>query len=110
MHARLTFIAAIALWVAGMPATVQAEQPKRIPQIGFLALVARADYDPAAKDPIKDGLLEGLNALGYVEGKNIHVDYRVPRKPEEIAEIARDLVEHKAKRSSRSGKSPPCGD
>ena len=78
-----------------MPATVQAEQPKRIPQIGFLALVARADYDPAAKDPIKDGLLEGLNALGYVEGKNIHVDYRVPRKPEEIAEIARDLVQHK---------------
>ena len=44
MHARLTFIAAIALWVAGMPATVQAEQPKRISQIGFLALVARADY------------------------------------------------------------------
>ena len=95
MQARLTFIAAIALWVAAMPATVQAEQPKRIPQIGFLARVARADYDPAAKDPIKDGLLEGLNALGYVEGKNIHVDYRVPRKPEEIAEIARDLVEHK---------------
>jgi len=95
MQTRLTFIAAIALLVAGMPATVQAEQPKRIPQIGFLALVARADYDPAAKDPIKDGLLEGLNALGYVEGKNIHVDYRVPRKPEEIAEIARDLVEHK---------------
>jgi putative tryptophan/tyrosine transport system substrate-binding protein len=95
MQTRLTFIAAIALLVAGMPATVQAEQPKRIPQIGFLALVARADYDPAAKDPIKDGLLEGLNALGYVEGKNIHVDYRVPRKPEEIAEIARDLVQHK---------------
>ena len=95
MQTRLTFIAAIALLVAGMPATVQAEQPKRIPQIGFLALVARADYDPAGKDPIKDGLLEGLNALGYVEGKNIHVDYRVPRKPEEIAEIARDLVQHK---------------
>jgi putative ABC transport system substrate-binding protein len=57
--------------------------------------VARADYDPAAKDPAKEGLLEGLKALGYIEGKNIHVDYRVPRKPEESAEIARDLVEHK---------------
>ena len=94
MQACPTFIAAIALWVVGMPAAVQAEQPKRMPQIGFLAPVARADYDPA-KDPIKDALLEGLKALGYVEGKNIHVDYRVPRKPEEIAEIARDLVEHK---------------
>src|SRR4029077_18293544 len=106
MHARLTFIAAIALCVVGMPVTVQAEQPKRIPQIGFLALVARADYDPAAKDPIKDGLLEGLNALGYVEGKNIHVDYRVPRKPEEIAEIARDLVEHKVDVIATTGPAP----
>jgi hypothetical protein len=56
MLARLTFIAAIALCVVGMPVTVQAEQPK--PQIGFRALVARADYDPAAEDPIKDGLLD----------------------------------------------------
>jgi hypothetical protein len=31
MQARLTFIAAIALWVVGMPAVVQAEQPKLIP-------------------------------------------------------------------------------
>jgi putative ABC transport system substrate-binding protein len=94
MQACPTFIAAIALWVVGMPAAVQAEQPKRLPQIGYLAPVARADYDPA-KDIYKDALQEGLRALGYVEGKNIHVDYRVPRKPEEIAEIARDLVEHK---------------
>jgi putative ABC transport system substrate-binding protein len=57
-------------------------------------LMPRADYDPA-KDPIKNALLEGLKSLGYIEGKNIHVDYRVPRKPEEIDEIARDLVEHK---------------
>jgi putative ABC transport system substrate-binding protein len=77
-----------------MPAAVQAEQPKRLPQVGFLFIVPRADYDPA-KDPLRDALLEGLKALGYVEGKNIHVDWRVPRKPEEVAEIARDLVEHK---------------
>jgi putative ABC transport system substrate-binding protein len=95
MQTRLTFVAAIALWVAGMPATVQAEQPKPLTQIGFLSQVARADYDPAAKDPFKDATLEGLKALGYVEGNNIHLDYRVPRKPGEMAEIARELVEHK---------------
>src|SRR5271167_4040242 len=44
---------------------------------------------------VKDALLEGLKALGYVEGKNIHVDYRVARKPEDVAEMARDLVAHK---------------
>jgi len=39
-------------------------------------------------------MLEGLKALGYFEGTNIHVDYRVPRKTEEIAEIARDMIGH----------------
>ena len=46
MQACLTFIAVIALWLVGMPAAVQAEQPKRLPQVGFLFIVPRADYDP----------------------------------------------------------------
>jgi putative ABC transport system substrate-binding protein len=94
MRACPTFIAAISLWVVGIPATVAAEQPQRVPQIGFLEAMVRADYDPA-KDPIKDALLEGLQARGYVEGKNIHIEYRVSRKPDDAAEMARDLVGHK---------------
>jgi putative ABC transport system substrate-binding protein len=105
MQACLTFIAVIALWLVGMPAAVQAEQPKRLPQVGFLFIVPRADYDPA-KDPFRDALLEGLKALGYVEGKNIHVDWLVPRKPEEVAEIARDLVEHKVDVIATTGPAP----
>ena len=95
MHAHPIFIAATALWVAGMPATVQAEQPKHIPQIGFLLRWHVPIMIRRRRTPFKDAAPEGLNALGYVEGKNIHVDYRVPRKPEEIAEMARDLVGHK---------------
>jgi putative tryptophan/tyrosine transport system substrate-binding protein len=94
MRAFPTFIAAISLWVVGIPAAVAAEQPQRVPQVGFLEAMVRADFDPA-KDPIKDALLEGLQALGYVEGRNIHVEYRVPRKPDDAAEMARDLVGHK---------------
>jgi putative ABC transport system substrate-binding protein len=40
-------------------------------------------------------LMDGLQALGYIEGKNIHVEIRVPRKPEDIAEMAADLVNRK---------------
>jgi putative ABC transport system substrate-binding protein len=105
MQASRIFIAAIALWVVGMPAAVRAEQPKRLPQVGFLGPVVRADYDPA-KDPLKDALLEGLKTFGYVEGKNIHVDYRVPRKPEEVAEMARDLVGHKVDVIATAGPQP----
>jgi hypothetical protein len=66
VHAHPIFIAAIALSVVGTSVAVQAEQPKRLPQIGFLSLLARDDFDPAAKDPIKEGLLEGLKALNLL--------------------------------------------
>ena len=94
MRASRIFVAAVALCVVGMPAAIRAEQPKRLPQVGYLGPVVRADYDPA-KDPLREALLQGLKTFGYVEGKNIHVDFRDPRKPEEVAELARDLVEHK---------------
>jgi len=95
MQARPTFIAAIGLfWLVGIPVAVQAERPKHLVQVGFLHPLVRADYDPAAKDPFRDSVLEGLKAVGYVEGKNIHVDFRVPRKTEEISEIAREMVGH----------------
>jgi putative ABC transport system substrate-binding protein len=105
MRACPTFIAAISLWVVGIPAAVAAEQPQRMPQVGFLEAMVRADYDPA-KDPIKDALLEGLQALGYVEGKNIHIEYRVPRKPDDVAEMARDLVGHKVDVIATFGPAP----
>ncbi len=105
MRACPTFIAAISLWVFGIPAAVAAEQPQRVPQIGFLEAMVRADYDPA-KDPIKDALLEGLQALGYFEGKNIHIEYRVSRKPDDAAEMARDLVGHKVDVIATFGPAP----
>jgi putative ABC transport system substrate-binding protein len=77
-----------------MPVAIQAEQPKGVPQVGFLTVVQRADYDPT-KDPYNAALLDGLQALGYVEGKNIHVEFRAPRKPEDVAEMAADLVNRK---------------
>jgi putative tryptophan/tyrosine transport system substrate-binding protein len=105
MQASRIFIAAIVLWVVGMPTAVQAEQVRRLPQVGFLGPVARADYDPT-KDRLKDALLEGLKTFGYVEGKNIHVDYRVPRKPDEVAEMARDLVGHQVDVIATAGPQP----
>ena len=53
----------------------------------------RADTD--VMNTLKAALMDGLQALGYVEGKNIHVELRVPRKPEDLAEMAADLVNRK---------------
>ena len=46
----------------------QAQQPKKIPRIGYLRFIEVPVYDAA--------LGEGLRELDYVDGQNIPVDYR----------------------------------
>ena len=72
---------------------VQAEQPKRLPQVGLLVPPLPAGYDPA-KNPFSDALLEGLKALAMSRSRAF-IRSRITEKPEEAAAMARDLVEHK---------------
>ena len=94
MHASSICVAAIALWIVTLPTAAQAEQPKRLPQVGLLVPPPPAGYDPA-NNPFSQAMLEGLKGLGYVEGQSIHVDLRLATKPDEAAAMARDMVEHK---------------
>jgi hypothetical protein len=56
---------AILVLLVGCVGIARAQQPKKVPWIGFLS--AAPSIDPA--------FLEGLRNLGYVEGKNIVVDF-----------------------------------
>jgi putative ABC transport system substrate-binding protein len=89
-----TLVTVFLLSIFAMPVTVQAGQARAVPEVGFLGVVVRPDYDEA-KDPFKAAFIDGLRALGYVEGKNIHVEWRVPRKREDIAAMAAELVDRK---------------
>ena len=51
--------------------TAGTQQPKKIPQIGFLVPGSLATY--AART---EAFRQGLRELGYVEGKDISVEYR----------------------------------
>jgi ABC-type uncharacterized transport system substrate-binding protein len=67
----------------------QAQQPKKISRIGFLSTAAISSLSPRL-DAFRQGLLE----LGYVEGKNIAIEYRsaegnINRLPELAAELVR---------------------
>jgi putative ABC transport system substrate-binding protein len=75
-----------------------------VPEVGVL-LPVQPDYDDAT-DPNKAAFMDGLQALGYVNGKNIHVEVRVPRKPEDLAEMAADLVNRKVDVIATSGPQP----
>jgi putative tryptophan/tyrosine transport system substrate-binding protein len=87
-------ITVLLLCIVPMPVAVRAGQAGAVPQVGFLTPAQRADYDET-KDPFGAAFMDGLQALGYVEGKNIHVELRVPRRPEDVAEMAADLVNRK---------------
>ena len=50
---------------------VQAQQPKKIPRVGYLAAVSAA-----ADAPRLEAFRQGLRELGYIEGQNILIDYR----------------------------------
>ena len=87
-------ITVLLLCIVAMPVVVQAGQGRAIPEVGILLPVQPPDYDEE-KDPNKPVFMDGLQALGYVEGKNIHVEVRAPRRPEDIAAMAADLVNRK---------------
>jgi putative ABC transport system substrate-binding protein len=67
-------------------ATVQ--QPKKTPRIGFLSSLA-----PAAVSDRTDAFRHGLRELGYIEGKNIQIDWRYAEgQAERLAKFAAELV------------------
>src|SRR5271170_372494 len=91
---RAPMMITVLLLSIAIPVVIHAGQGGTVPQVGVLLPMQRADYDET-KDPNKVAFMGGLEDLGYVEGKNIHVEIRVPRKPEDVAEMAADLVNRK---------------
>ena len=76
----------------GYPA--EAQQPKKIPRIGFLSAGGGSFYESVRIETFRQGLRE----LGYVEGKNIIIEYRsaegmLDRLPALAAELVRLKVD-----------------
>jgi len=95
----------IAMVVAG--AIAQAQQPKKVPRIGFLSAVS-----PSTITARVEAFRQGLRELGYVEGKNILIEWRYAegksdRLPSLAAELVRlkvDLIVAEAPTSTRSAR------
>jgi putative ABC transport system substrate-binding protein len=54
---------------AAWPLAARAQQPAQMARIGYLGLTS-------SQEPTLASLLAGLSDLGYVEGKNLHIEYR----------------------------------
>ncbi|MEK6601398.1 MAG: hypothetical protein AABZ09_05905, partial [Candidatus Binatota bacterium] len=79
---------AILVLLVGWMGMAEAQQPKKVPRIGFLF------YGSPGPSPEVDAFRQGLRELGYIEGQNIAIEYRfasgqVERLPELAAELVR---------------------
>jgi len=79
-------VVGVAAIVAWMPLAADAQQPTKLPRIGWLGNLA-------ATAPVYDGFRQGLRELGYVEGKNIIIEARwVEGQLDRLPEFARELA------------------
>jgi ABC-type uncharacterized transport system substrate-binding protein len=75
---------------AAWPVVVRAQQPKKVPRIGFLTT---GSFELPETTVMINAFRQGLSELGYVEGTNIIVEYRAAgSKIERFAEEADELV------------------
>jgi putative ABC transport system substrate-binding protein len=77
---------------AAWPLTARAQQPERIRRIGVL--MALAESDPEGRAALVAAFREGLQKLGWTEGRNIRIDTRwtPPDDAEAMQRIAKELV------------------
>jgi putative ABC transport system substrate-binding protein len=69
-------------------AVAEAQQPKKVPRIGYLAA-----GDLASESAHAEAIRLALRELGYVEGQNIAIEYRYSHgKNERASELAAELV------------------
>ena len=83
---RREFIALVGGAVVAVP-IARAQQLARIPRLGVLL------YSTPQADPQIKFVLQGLRDLGYLEGRNIAIEYRFAEgKPERLSELAAELA------------------
>ena len=81
-----SILVAVVLLAVGVIA--EAQQPKKVPRIGYLSAL-----DPATESARAEAIRLALRELGYIEGQNIAIEYRYAEgKLDRLPELAAELV------------------
>ena len=85
---RRTFLATLGL--LGVPAAIEAQPGRKGARIGYLAL------NLTTSAHLRDAFLQGLHDLGYLEGRNLAMEYRdAEGRVDRFPALAADLVARK---------------
>jgi putative ABC transport system substrate-binding protein len=87
---RREFITLLGGAAAGWPLAVRAQQPGQLRRIGML--IGYAENDPETQARLA-AFRQGLEHLGWIEGRNVRIDYRfAPAGPDQAQRFAKELV------------------
>ncbi len=85
---RKFFCIVLCAMLLALSLSAQAQQPARIPRIGILIPASMSSYSARV-----EAFRQRLREHGYVEGKNIVIEYRYAEgKPERLPDLAAELV------------------
>ena len=93
MRHTIGFLVTLALGFLVVPLAAVAQPPTHVYRIGMLSALGTTP-----RDPLVEVFLEGMRALGYVEGQNLVLEYRgaegqYERFPDFVAELVRLKVD-----------------
>ncbi|TAJ81693.1 ABC transporter substrate-binding protein [bacterium] len=96
------FVAILFAMLLALSLPAEAQQSKKVPRIGFLI-----GTSPSTISDRIEAFRQGLRELGYVEGKNIVIEYRYSEgKLDRLSELAAELVRLKVDAIVTSGGTP----
>src|SRR5688572_11665307 len=70
---------------------VEAQQATKVPRIGYVS----GSGNPSNPGPNVEAFRQGLRELGYIEGKNILIEYRYADEPKQAPALVTELVQLK---------------
>ena len=74
-----------------MPRAVEAQQPGKVPRVGYLGV-----GPPECKlNPLSEAFYQGFRDLGYIPGQNITVDRRCHSTADEMRKVLSEFVDRK---------------
>ena len=86
MITRRVFVGSLAGGLLAAPLAAKAQETGKVARIGMLG-------GSSPPDPFVEAFKQGLRELGYVEGRNISIEYRLAEgRPDRLPGLAADLV------------------
>ncbi len=83
---RRRFIGTLAGGLLASPFTTIAQQPPKLPKVGYLGVVENS--------PVLEGFRQGMRELGYVDGRNVTMEWRWSEgRTDRLPALALELVQ-----------------